>query len=860
MKHNHLIVFAVVAMLFGVVSCAKEELRPEGNDGVTFTLDFASDGATKAFSEGVYATKLQYHVYDEDGTRPKYLFSDTVDIAAGTTTSLEIPLSCGKQYSVIFWADAFGGAEGTPYTYSTGLRYITVDYSKMNASDDTRDAFYAYQEPFKVSNGVRKEVTLRRPFAQINIGTNDIEKAEKSGLTIGQYGMKVSGVYKYLYLYDGRTSTITNVDYALTDRPEEAFPYQSGTYEYLTMGYVLAGADKTLVDVTLTSDNQEDVVFAQVPVQRNFRTNIFGSLLTDATGFDVNIEAGFDGEYGPDAWNGSDETEVVPTPDEVEEGVNVYKITTAAEFAWLASYVNEGNTLARCKVLLMNDIDLGHSAWTPIGNTNGGFQGEFDGNGYSVKNLTVKDLPKDSKAGLFGKVNDGKVCNLVIDNVSISNSGLGTGVVAGEIYGRSSGVTISGVTVKNAGVTANRWLGGIAGYAYGSVKDCKVENVTLTAIPEMAGTAYDNGDKVGGIIGYAGEGTYVVDGNSVKNVHIKGYRDLGSIMGGSYYAVTNNTAEDVEIVVDQVTNYYGEKEINANEIVGRNLGNVDLSSNTYTNVTISELWDGIYATPVSPAGDVYSIRFASQLAWVAKVVNDGTNNFSGKTVNLINDIDLINAAWTPIGVSGKSFQGKFDGQNHTVSNLAVTSTAGGSAGLFGVCNGKASLNNLVIENAVIDNGTSKSGTGVLMGSAVAPVDNVTIRNANMRGNQFIGAIVGSIYGNVTNCYVENCAIESAGGLAQDFGGICGYLCEKGTVAYYIQNCTVKELTIKGGFQDVGSIVGSSYGDVLGCHAENVQMSCRSAGKFAGRFLTYSGITGKEENNTAVNVQTGVTIP
>ena len=62
----------------------------------------------------------------------------------------------------------------------------------------------------------------------------------------------------------------------------------------------------------------------------------------------------------------------------------------------------------------------------------------------------------------------------------------------------------------------------------------------------------------------------------------------------------------------------------------------------------------------------YTISTAAQLAGLAKLVNEGPENgspvnFSGKTVKLGADIDLAGKEWTPIGKSGATFNGTFDG-------------------------------------------------------------------------------------------------------------------------------------------------------------------------------------------------------
>lgn len=89
--------------------------------------------------------------------------------------------------------------------------------------------------------------------------------------------------------------------------------------------------------------------------------------------------------------------------------------------------------------------------------------------------------------------------------------------------------------------------------------------------------------------------------------------------------------------------------------------NYDEATGNYTDgVTTLELKDG-----------AYEIGSLDQLKLFRDAVNEGYN-FKGETVKLTASINLNNEEWTPIGKSGATFQGTFDGQGNTVSNLKIT--------------------------------------------------------------------------------------------------------------------------------------------------------------------------------------------
>ncbi len=86
---------------------------------------------------------------------------------------------------------------------------------------------------------------------------------------------------------------------------------------------------------------------------------------------------------------------------------------------------------------------------------------------------------------------------------------------------------------------------------------------------------------------------------------------------------------------------------------------------------------------------IFTISTAEELAGLANLVNNGTQDFKDKTIKLGADIDLQGKEWTPIGKTGygsdfKPFRGVFNGGNHTISNLIITDNSYNNVvGLFG---------------------------------------------------------------------------------------------------------------------------------------------------------------------------------
>ena len=267
------------------------------NAQVTFSVG-TPEIATRAYSDGQTATVLQYAVYDAAGNELTDLTVTDAEIHGSTTVNLQ--LTTGNTYSVIFWA----AAENAPYTVDFGAKTMTVDYSNAVSNDETRDAFYKYHT-FTVTGTQTETIELKRPFAQLNIGTSDYAETSSAGYTPAYSYVKVP-VSKVLNLVDGSVDTAADVEFKLAAIPQgETFPVSG--YDYLSMNYLLVPADKEVVDLTFGYSESNTTVektrtVGSVPVQRNYRTNIYGQLFTSDVDINVVIEPEYDEEDLPETF------------------------------------------------------------------------------------------------------------------------------------------------------------------------------------------------------------------------------------------------------------------------------------------------------------------------------------------------------------------------------------------------------------------------------------------------------------------------------------------------------------------------------------------------------------------------------
>ena len=181
--------------------------------------------------------------------------------------------------------------------------------------------------------------------------------------------------------------------------------------------------------------------------------------------------------------------------------------------------------------------------------------------------------------------------------------------------------------------------------------------------------------------------------------------------------------------------------------------------------------------------------------------------YYGYTIVLDNDIDMSGeASWEPIGGVNDPwrFNGTFDGQNHTISNMKIDGN-GDNVGFFGFLEpGREQglrIQNLKFDNAKVSGGQN---VAVLAGTAnlFSEFSNITVTNSTVSGTKNIAGIVGYT---LNGEKINNITIESTRLYASEkrVGGIAGYVCNSanrvsdGCGGAY-EKCSVKNLTIAQG--------------------------------------------------------------
>lgn len=548
---------------------------------------------------------------------------------------------------------------------------------------------------------------------------------------------------------------------------------------------------------------------------------------------------------------------------------NPYKIQNVDDLKKLAEKVNGGEAYANTYFKLTANIDLNNEPnWTPIGKSGLPFQGTFDGYGYQITNLKISN--GGQYAGLFGYTKGAviKNCNVTgeingynhtggivgsanvntkIRNCSFQGNVEGNGEKRGGIVGHTSiGCDVSGCFVTGT-VTGEKFVGGIAGWGAGTIKNCyALANVTATGV------------SAGGIAGYYCSNFTIENCYYSGNVSAKW---AGGIAGYVSESISGST--EIKNCVSLAESVTGS---NANRIAGYN-DNATLTNNyawsgttvsgsaasdgadlTYTNGTLSPQFSEIFGSDNSAwkftkdglpiLNDVggtqfselpkcmtgvgfdgfgiktnpYLIEDAEDLKLLAKKVNSG-ETYEGKYFKQTANIDLENEPWTPIGTvinngkDAKPFKGTFDGDGYKITNLKVTGNSN-NAGLFGYTQ-DATIKNCNVTGEV----KGFNDVGGIVGNADGKTQ---ILSCSFRGDvtgedSYIGGIAGSARGTIKNCY----ALADVTARIEIAGGIAGY-------AYHV--------TIENCYYSGNVPAGNSAGGIAGFVSGSIIKNCVSLAK------------------------------
>ena len=399
----------------------------------------------------------------------------------------------------------------------------------------------------------------------------------------------------------------------------------------------------------------------------------------------------------------------------------------------------------------------------------------------------------------------------------------------GTVFEGKSGVDIKGATVIGA-TFSNPSDAAAAGTVNGTFKDCVFEGANGLRWCNAGETVvFENCVFSGSLYGAHFDG----GANDVlfKNCTFSGFNAFGG-------AITMLTFEGCKFVSNGKSGYNGANLWGKTKMINTEF-TFDGTASTewvdcisadktyeFTGCTLNGgsimnrdyIWSRNDGTDITIDGVTYEdymtqtfISTAEELVAFAEEVNVNKNSFDGKTVYLVADIDLAGIDWEPIGQTGNcTFNGVFEGYDHTISNLSVDSEDQTgkyySSGLFGW-----------VESHTAGHGHIK---------------NVKISGATVKGHHNCGALVGYITQEtalIENCHVTGATITCTYANGDADGDKAGALIGNATVATPVKNCTAAKSTVSAG-RDAGQVIGAGKeANVTGCSATEVAVSANGTG-------------------------------
>lgn len=450
------------------VSCSKDDTA-DADKKATVSFDITtSELVTRAYGDGKKAL-LMYAVYDETANSTVVEGVSKLEPGSGPefndnlTTTVNLSLLSGNKYSILFWATSANYDDA----YAINWKEKKVEMNPViPGNTEAFDSFFHYEPEFTVNGSISKPITLVRPFAQLNIGTNDKTQAEAANLKVSNTKVVVKNVPMTLDVTTGSVDNehVIDITYEYGAVPNDVnnkFPVDG--YSYLAMNYVLVGTDKIFSDIEFSykgSSKEFTNIYPSIPLQRNHRTNVYGSILTSSADYGVEIKPGF-GEN-----------------DDQEHNYENKKVNDATEFK---EALNDPNVA----ISLTNDIVLSETIT---------ISKDFS--------LISNDKTISCTAGAVFAVADGANVNIEIKDTA-------------NFTGSTNGITVpanSTLTIKGSG---NLIVEGTAGSGIGVADSGTINIVGLDNI-----TAKGNGSHAFGI---GGNGANVLIKNSVVDYACGGH-------------------------------------------------------------------------------------------------------------------------------------------------------------------------------------------------------------------------------------------------------------------------------------------------------------------------------------------------
>ena len=451
-----------------------------------------------------------------------------------------------------------------------------------------------------------------------------------------------------------------------------------------------------------------------------------------------------------------------------------------------------------------NDLDDNGENYTAIGDgvNDRPFKGTFDGASHIISGTRINKTGEtyaDQYQGLFGYVNEATIKNVILSDAHIIGRNQVGGIV-GDVKSFSYS-TIQNCLVLNSHITATKTItdnkGAIAGYytTWLTLTDNYYYNCTVNGVSTNVGA---NGSDRDGARG--------VNKLTLCEHVIATPAAAVTYQGNSYYAVGTSVTLSVEESYT-LNGSYTVKDANNNDIT---LTGGDTFEMPASDVTVSA---DITLTTMAGSGtenDPWIIMYRTQMDQLAiSEINNGEYYQLGRDLTYSYEgLGETESNYTPINIRAG---GHFDGAGHTISGIRVYP---------------------------YDNHDADLG---LFGINLGTVKNVTLTDAIITGENYVGGIVGSNYDNgiIENCHVTSTVFIKAIDTRSDYhGGIAGDNDADEDKTPIIRNCTSAATITNNGYENCGD-----YGGIVGENAGGIVSGCTAYGAIVTATGTAGGIVG-----------------
>jgi hypothetical protein len=284
--------------------------------------------------------------------------------------------------------------------------------------------------------------------------------------------------------------------------------------------------------------------------------------------------------------------------------------------------------------ILMNDLDStspGYTelasetandgrGWEPIGTSDSGFTGSFDGQGHEIRDLFI-NRPDEDYIGLFGHITWVRYIDNVgvVENIGIAQADVTGSTLVGALAGHNAGLVNN--SYSSGSVTGNERVGGLVGWNQATLSD------------SYSGCSVTGSTRVGGLTGdnwyYRG-----IVSNSYSTGSATGSTRVGGLVGINYYG--------------NITDSYSTGSVTGSTDVGGLVG--------YNTATVTDsFWDIETSGQATSAGgtgktttEMKNIATFSGAGWnTVAVANRDTRN-SAHTWNIVEAATYPFLSWQPI--------------------------------------------------------------------------------------------------------------------------------------------------------------------------------------------------------------------